>query len=95
MQLLIQDDEQNPEVAQRVTRDLIAQGVVALIGPADQRHGRRHDASHQRSARSLISPTVVTNELTGKDDYFLRVSAPTREYVRKIALHEPRGACGG
>ena len=31
--LLIKDDEQNPEVAQRVVRELIDQGAVAIVGP--------------------------------------------------------------
>ncbi|MDG4595309.1 MAG: ABC transporter substrate-binding protein [Candidatus Contendobacter sp.] len=87
VELLIRDDEQNPEVAQRVTRDLIAQGVVALIGPMTSAMAVAMTPVVDEARVPLLSPTVVTNELTGKDDFFLRVSAPTREYVRKIALH--------
>ncbi len=88
VQLLIRDDEQNPEVAQRVTRELIAQGVVALIGPMTSAMAVAMTPVVNEARVPLISPTVVTNELTGKDDYFLRISSPTREYVRKIALRE-------
>lgn len=88
VRLLIRDDEQNPEVAQRVTRELIAQGVVAIIGPMTSAMVVAMLPVVNEARIPLISPTVVTNELTGKDDYFLRVSSPSREYVRRIALHE-------
>lgn len=33
VKLLIKDDQQSPEVARRAVRDLIEQGVVAIVGP--------------------------------------------------------------
>ncbi|MDG4552407.1 MAG: ABC transporter substrate-binding protein [Candidatus Contendobacter sp.] len=88
VELLIRDDEQKSEVAQRVTRELIAQGVVAIIGPMTSAMAVAMAPVVNEARVPLISPTVVTNELTDRNDYFLRVSSPTREYVRKIALHE-------
>ncbi len=87
VELLIKDDQQNPDVAQRAVRELIAQGVVAIIGPMTSAMAVAMTPVANEAEIALVSPTVVTNELTGKDDYFLRVSSPTREYVHKIALY--------
>ncbi len=88
VKLLIRDDEQNPEVAQRAARELIDQGAVAIIGPMTSAMAVAMAPVANEAEIVLISPTAVTNELTGKDDYFFRVSSPTREYVRKIALYQ-------
>lgn len=76
VELSVKDDRQDPETARRVDRELIAEGVWAVIG-------------HMTSAMSLaalpvidqnrvlfVSPTTSTNKLSGRDDYFLRVMSP-------------------
>ncbi len=88
VELLIRDDEQKPEVAQRAVRELIKQGVVAIIGPMTSAMAIAIAPIADEAAIVLISPTVVANELTGKDDYFLRRSSPMQQYVRKMALYQ-------
>ena len=44
----------------------------------------------QASGTLLLSPTVTTTELTGKDDNFLRVIDDTRSYATKSAGYQRR-----
>ncbi|HBZ54366.1 MAG TPA: amino acid ABC transporter substrate-binding protein [Syntrophobacteraceae bacterium] len=81
--LLVKDDKHSPDEAKRVDQELIDEGVVAIIG-------------HMTSAMTvavlplinekhvlMIAPTVSSDQVSGIDDYFLRVTAPsTQEAVR-------------
>ena len=79
VELLIRDDQQDPEVAEQVTRELIAQGVVAIVGPMTSAMAMRMTPITDEARVLLISPTVTTKELSGRDDYFFRVNDSTQE----------------
>lgn len=86
IELVIKDDKHNPEVAQMVVREMIADGVVAIIG-----HGTSNTtiatAPIANAAQTvMISPTATAKELTGKYEYFFRVVQPTDQYAAKNAL---------
>ncbi len=87
VELIMRDDEQNPEVAERVTRELIARGVVAIVGPMTSAMAMRMVPIANANQVLLVSPTVTTNDLSGQDDYFFRVVSPTRNSVSKSARH--------
>ena len=88
LQLIVKDDEQDPEVAKRVVQELINEGVAAIIGPMTSARGAAVAPIADQAKILLVSPTVTTEELSGKDDHFFRVSSTTREFARRTALYQ-------
>lgn len=87
VELLIRDDGQDPEKARKAVRELIAEKVELIIGPATSSMALAVLPDIRSSSTILLSPTVTTTELTGKDDNFLRVMDDTRIYARKSARY--------
>lgn len=87
VELVVEDDQQDPDVAKAALDRLIARKVVAVVGPMTSAMAvavaPQADAAHLL----LLSPTATTTQLSGKDDYFLRVLAPTTAYAHKSARH--------
>lgn len=88
VQLIVKDDEQDPEVAKRLVQELINEGVAAIIGPMTSAMGAAVAPIADQARILLVSPTVTTEELSGKDDHFFRVSSTTREFARRTALYQ-------
>jgi len=87
VELLIRDDEQKPEVAQRVVRELIDQGVVAIVGPMTSAMAIAVAPIADEAQVLLMSPTATSDDLTGLDDYFFRVNASTLDNASRIARY--------
>jgi branched-chain amino acid transport system substrate-binding protein len=79
VELVVRDDGQDPETSRHAVDDLIKQEVAAIIGPMTSSMAIAVVPQINSARVVMISPTVTTNDLTGKDDYFLRVSSPTSE----------------
>jgi len=88
VELLVKDDEQNPEVARKAMAELLKQRVELVIGPMTSNIAEAILEQVNGSATVLLSPTVTTTELTGKDDNFLRVAGDTRTYAAKAARYQ-------
>lgn len=87
IQLTIEDDQQNPEVARKAVSKLIDGKVEAIIGPMTSSMAMATVPIANQAQTVLISPTVTTNELSGLDDYFFRLVSATRYYAGKNAEH--------
>ncbi|MDG4559798.1 MAG: ABC transporter substrate-binding protein [Candidatus Competibacter sp.] len=87
VKLLIKDDQQNPEVARRAVRDLIEQGVVAIVGPMTSAMAIAVVPIANEAKVLLMSPTATTDDLTGLDDYFFRLNASARDNASRIARY--------
>ena len=85
LELIAEDDRQEPEVAQRAVAQLIERKVVAIIGPMTSAMAVATVPLMNRAQLLMISPTVTSKALSGLDDYFFRVIAATTEYARKSA----------
>lgn len=85
VELLVEDDEQNPEAARKAVGRLIGRGVDAVIGPMTSAMAMATVPLMDAAQVVMVSPTVTTTELNGLDDYFFRVVASTRTYARKSA----------
>ncbi len=79
--LLTKDDGLNPETAMKVDRELIEEGVVAIIGHMNSTMCEAAVPVANEKRVPMISPTSSTNNLTGIDDYFLRVMNPNVRMV--------------
>jgi branched-chain amino acid transport system substrate-binding protein len=88
VQLIIKDDEQQPEVAKRVVRELISEGVSAIIGPMTSDMGMAAVSVVNEARVLMVSPTVTTEALTGIDDYFFRVTSTTRSFASRNANYQ-------
>ena len=88
VELVVRDDEQNPETAQRVIGELISQNIELIIGPMTSSVAMAVLPQINSSKSILFSPTVTTTELLGKDDNFLRVIAATTDYASKNARYQ-------
>jgi branched-chain amino acid transport system substrate-binding protein len=86
--LLVRDDEQNPETAKRVMADLIGQNTELIIGPMTSSMAMAMLPQVNASKSILLSPTVTTTDLAGKDDNFLRVMSVTTDYASKSARYQ-------
>ena len=85
-----EDDQQDPEVAKQAVARLLARPVEVIIGPMTSAMAMAVVPQINGTTVPLISPTVTTNGLTGIDDQFFRVVAPTARHVFKSADHHYR-----
>lgn len=88
VELVVRDDEQNPETAKRVVGELIGQGIELIIGPMTSSMAMAVVPQINASGSILLSPTVTTVDLGGKDDNFLRVISNTTDYASKSARYQ-------
>jgi len=88
VELVVRDDEQNPETAKKVAAELIGQNIELIIGPMTSSVAMAMLPQVNASKSILLSPTVTTTELSGKDDNFLRVVAATTDYATKSARYQ-------
>jgi branched-chain amino acid transport system substrate-binding protein len=85
VRLIIKDDKNDPEEAKKAATELIDGGVVAILGPALSESGIAVSEVGNERKTLIISPTVGTTKLSGKDDYFLRVSPPIDKNAISLA----------
>lgn len=92
IELFIKDDRQDPEIAWQSVQELLDEGVVAIIGPMTSDMAMAITPMLNTSRIPAISPTATTQHLSGRDDYFFRVSSTTREFaIRSAAYHLKSG----
>ncbi len=87
VELLLNDDKQTPEVAKRITEQLVASQVDAILGPMTSSMAVEIAPIAERSGTLMMGITVTTNGLSGKDDHFFRVLSPTVEHVTETAQY--------
>ncbi len=88
VELVTRDDEQDPEVAKRVVRELVNQGVAAIVGPMTSAMGVAVVPVANEAETVLVSPTATTEALSGIDDHFFRVTSTTRVYASRNARYQ-------
>jgi branched-chain amino acid transport system substrate-binding protein len=87
VELVVEDDKQDPAAAAEALQRLRQAGVEAIVGPMTSAMALAVVPLANEARLLLVSPTVTTPALSGIDDYFLRVIAPTTEYAHKSASH--------
>ena len=85
VELIVEDDRQDSATAKQAVARLIARKVDAIIGPMTSAVAVATVPLVNEARVTMISPTVTTSKLSGIDDHFLRVIAPTTDYARKGA----------
>jgi branched-chain amino acid transport system substrate-binding protein len=90
VELIVRDDEQKPEAARHAMAELLAQKVEVIIGPMTSSMAMVLVPLANAARVPLVSPTVTTTDLSGRDDYFLRIISSTAEYAAKNAQYQYR-----
>lgn len=76
IELITKDDKANPEQALRVDQELLDAGVVAIIGHSLSTPAVASVPLMNKNSRLMISATASTADLSGLDDYFIRITTP-------------------
>lgn len=90
VELIAEDDQQDAELARHAASRLLASKVEVVIGPMTSTMALAILPQFNAAGVPLLSPTVTTNALTGLDDEFFRVVAPTAAHVFKSAEYHFR-----
>lgn len=83
IEFIVEDDQQDTEIAKQAVARLINKKVAAIIGPMTSAMAVATVPLANQAKLLLLSPTVTTTDLTGLDDYFFRVLDSTTAYARK------------
>ncbi len=87
IELIVKDDKHDADTAIKVDKELIKEGVVAIIGHMTSTMSMAVVPTINKEKIVMISPTTSTNKLTGIDDYFFRVTTPSRKKTDHFADH--------
>ncbi len=87
VELVISDDQGEPEQGVEAVRQLIAQGVVAIVGPMTSAVAMEASKVANASGIPMVSPTVATDALSGRDDYFFRVVPSVKRMAASLARY--------
>ncbi|MHC5083445.1 MAG: ABC transporter substrate-binding protein [Planctomycetota bacterium] len=85
--LIVEDDKLSQEVGVQAAAKLIEQDVEAIIGPMASSVAVAVVDVMNAHRVLAIGPTISTNELTGKDDYFYRVFPYSAQTTKLLAEH--------
>ncbi|MBW1781799.1 MAG: ABC transporter substrate-binding protein [Deltaproteobacteria bacterium] len=91
VELIIKDDRHDPREALRVDQELIDEGVVAIIGHMASAMSTAVLPLINKEKILMVSPTTSTDQLTGIDDYFIRVMPSNKaeaDYLARYAYSE-------
>lgn len=87
LELVVVDDGFNPETAGEAVKSLHAMGASAVIGPFASAMAQPMLDAATRAGALLVSPTVATDDLTGKDDLFIRLIPTTASVSFALGKH--------
>lgn len=86
VELLLRDDRQDAAVARKALLELKKAGALAVVGPMTSAMAQNIIPLANEQELVLMSGTVSTSLLSGKDDYFFRVIGDTARAATANAL---------
>ncbi len=87
LELVIRDDQQDPQAVLQAIRELSDEQVVAILGPLTSSMAVVALPIINSEQILTISPTVKTDQLSGQDDFFLRVTPPVSKNAKQLTRH--------
>jgi branched-chain amino acid transport system substrate-binding protein len=85
IELIIIDDENNPDKIKYATNKLIEQGVVAILGPVSSGMTAGAIDIANENKVLLFGPTVASSLFSGLDDYFIRNMSTSKKIGTKLS----------
>lgn len=95
VELLLRDDRQDPEAARAAVQELVAAGVVALVGHATSAMAEATLPLVDRARVLMVSPTVSSSAFEGKDDWFVMLHPSSAVAARALVTHAERAGLAG
>jgi branched-chain amino acid transport system substrate-binding protein len=83
--LLVRDDQGTPDKAREVDRELVGAGVVAIIGHPTTAQSLAGMEVTNPAKVVLLSPTVSSPVVSGKDDWFFRIYPSFKDSAQAFA----------
>jgi branched-chain amino acid transport system substrate-binding protein len=87
IELIVRDDGGDPDTARRVDADLVAQGVVAIVGHVTSAQTAAAFEQMNEAEVVLISPTSSSTQFSAQADYFFRVMPSNDLMGKALAVH--------
>jgi branched-chain amino acid transport system substrate-binding protein len=87
IELIFKDDQGSVEIGKREFAVLLAEKPEAIIGPMTSGMAQVFTPLANEAQILIVAPTATTNELAGKDDYFFRTIATTRQHAKTMAKY--------
>jgi branched-chain amino acid transport system substrate-binding protein len=94
VELLVRDDAQDPDVARRAVRELIGDGVVAIVGHATSAMAEATLPIADEEHVLMVSPTVSSPMFSGRDDWLVMLDAAAATAAEAMAVHVLKGRPG-
>ncbi len=85
--LIIKDDKQDEKTAEAVDKELINEGVVAVIGHMTSSMTKVALPLMNKEKMLLLSPTASSDLFTGKHDFLLRVEQASGELAESLGSY--------
>jgi len=85
IELIVRDDQQNPDAARRAVEELIGDGVVAIIGHATSAMAEATLPIADRAGVLMLSPTVTSSALRGRHPHLVLLSPFTTAATKVLA----------
>ncbi|MCP4598018.1 ABC transporter substrate-binding protein [Neptuniibacter sp.] len=85
IEVILKDDQQNPEVAKKGISELLNANVDAVIGPMTSAMAMATVDQMNKAETVMMACTVTTDKLTALDDYFLRPLSAINSHSAKAA----------
>lgn len=94
LQLIIKDDQLDPEQGKQVTGELLQAQVAVILGPMTSAIAMAVAPLANQAQVLMMAGPVSTDALSGQDDYFFRTIGTHVEHTRQMAqyLAQQRGA---
>jgi branched-chain amino acid transport system substrate-binding protein len=90
LELLVRDDEQEPEAARRAVQALLEQGVVAIVGHMTSAMTEATLAQVNQAGVLTVSPTTSAARYQGLDDALVLLNLSTRASTAAMAARMTR-----
>ena len=85
IEMLIRDDQGDPEIARKIAMELADSGIRFIIGPFITASGTTILPIINENEILTISGTIMGDNLENLDDYFIKLNPSTRSYGSRIA----------
>ena len=84
LQLMIENDHDNPDSGLQAVTKLVDQGAIALVGHMASASALKSAVYLTEKQVPVISPTISSTDYSGKDDYFFRIIGPNDAQGRTL-----------
>lgn len=87
IELLIMDDQGDPQIARQVDQQLVSQGVVAIVGHLTSEQTAAAFEQMNQAGVVLFSPTSSSGDFSNQADYFFRIMPSNDLMARSLARY--------